>query len=118
MPALKVSNMVGGETEIRKGDGSTIKAIGPSIGSVCVNFAGIRTTKRSFLIDIVFQCVMMQGGYIEHCALPCIGTNERITMVTSFRSRGKIIQDITDLENIKSCSNHHEVYDQVGFFVH
>jgi hypothetical protein len=29
-----VTGMIGGETEIQKGDGSKIKAIGPEIGSV------------------------------------------------------------------------------------
>lgn len=31
--------MVGGETEIRRGDNSTIKAIGPGIGHVCHGMA-------------------------------------------------------------------------------
>lgn len=33
-----VTGMVGGETEIKRGDGKKLKAIGPSIGSV----SGIR----------------------------------------------------------------------------
>jgi hypothetical protein len=59
------------------------------------------------------QCVMMQGGYIEHCALPCHGARERITMVTSFRPKGKIVSDISNLKTIRSCSNSYEMYDQV-----
>lgn len=31
---IQVSDMVGGETEIRRGDGTTIKAMGPGIGNV------------------------------------------------------------------------------------
>lgn len=61
------------------------------------------------------QCVMMQGGYIEHCALPCHGARERITMVTSFRPKGKIVSDMSHLKTIRSCSNSFEVYDQVCF---
>lgn len=55
---------------------------------------------------------MMQGGYINHCALPCMGAKERITMVTSFRPRNKIYPDVTDLRNIRDCSNPHELHDQ------
>jgi hypothetical protein len=57
---------------------------------------------------------MMQGGYIEHCALPCHGARERITMVTSFRPKGKIVSDLSNLKTIRSCSNSFEVYDQVS----
>lgn len=55
---------------------------------------------------------MMQGGYIEHCALPARGASERITMVTSFRPRNKVYRDLTDLRNIRDCSNLYELHDQ------
>lgn len=57
---------------------------------------------------------MMQGGYIEHCALPCHGAREQITMVTSFRAKGKIFRDMSNLKTIRSCSNSFEMYDQVS----
>lgn len=84
-----VEGMEGGETEIRRGDGEAIKAIGPNLGS----------------------CVVMQGGYITHAALPSNNAFERITMVTSFRPK-RPTEDITNLRNIRNCSNTHEVYDQ------
>ena len=84
-----VEGMKGGETEIRRGDGEAIKAIGPSLGN----------------------CVMMQGGYINHCALPCENASERITMVTSFRPK-RPTEDITSLRNIRNCSNNFELYHQ------
>lgn len=98
----QVSNMIGGETALRIGDGSLFKARGPNLGS----------------------CVMMQGGYISHAALPCRpqpgsaaaaspASNERITMVTSFRKRSAVgWRDISNLTNIRSCSNWNELYAQ------
>lgn len=84
-----VQGMQGGETEIRRGDGEAIKAIGPNLGN----------------------CVLMQGGYINHAALPCSNAFERITMVTSFRPK-RPTEDITNLRNIRNCSNNFEMYDQ------
>lgn len=84
-----VEGMEGGETEIRRGDGEAIKVIGPNLGS----------------------CVLMQGGYINHAALPCNNAVERITMVTSFRPK-RLTEDITNLRNIRNCSNNFELYDQ------
>ncbi|KAE8211716.1 hypothetical protein CF327_g4553 [Tilletia walkeri] len=85
-----VSTMRGGETAIVRGDGSIIKAIGPEIGCA----------------------VVMQGGYIKHAALPCIGASERITMVTSFRPKNTAFRDVSNLRNIVTCSDWTELYDQ------
>ena len=90
--------MVGGETALRLGSGELFKARGPSLGS----------------------CIMMQGGYINHAALPCrpraggaAANNERITMVTSFRKRSAFgWRDISNLINIRTCSNLNELYAQ------
>lgn len=95
--------MIGGETAVRLGSGELFKARGPALGS----------------------CVMMQGGYISHAALPCrphpslkgadarAAVNERITMVTSFRKRSAFgWRDVSNLENIRSCSNWNELYAQ------
>ncbi|CEH17210.1 hypothetical protein CBOM_03271 [Ceraceosorus bombacis] len=84
-----VSKMTGGETALRKGDGSLFKARAPSLGSI----------------------VVMRGGSITHCALPCEGASERITMVTSFRPRHST-QDFSNLHNIIDCSNLNELYEQ------
>ncbi|KAK0537692.1 hypothetical protein OC835_001664 [Tilletia horrida] len=86
-----VSSMRGGETAIKRGDGSIIKALGPEIGCA----------------------VLMQGGYITHAALPCFGSAERITMVTSFRPRdAALYRDVSNLRNITICSDWNELYDQ------
>lgn len=92
--------MIGGETALRLGSGELFKARGPNLGS----------------------CVMLQGGYISHAALPCkpnplatssLIDNERITMVTSFRKRSAFAwRDVSNLTNIRSCSNWNELYAQ------
>ncbi|KAK9482024.1 hypothetical protein V1527DRAFT_455433 [Lipomyces starkeyi] len=56
------STMEGGETAIKKGDGSIIKARGAKIGGA----------------------VVMQGGRTEHAALRATNCLERVSMVTSY----------------------------------
>lgn len=56
------STMEGGETAIRRGDGSIVKARGASMGG----------------------CVLMQGGLTEHSALRATNAAERVSMVTSY----------------------------------
>lgn len=66
-----VSEMIGGETALKCGDGRIVKARGPSVGS----------------------CVMLQGRHILHSALRAYNTGERITMVTSFRAKNPLLDD-------------------------
>jgi hypothetical protein len=54
--------MDGGETAIRKGDGTLIKARGAGLGGA----------------------VLMQGGNLEHAALRASNCSERVSMVTSY----------------------------------
>lgn len=82
------SNMVGGETGIRKGDGTIAKIRGPEVG----------------------WAVMMQGGCIEHIALKAIGSGERITMVTSFRPRDPTAKDVSNLGNVKASSRWDQLF--------
>jgi hypothetical protein len=84
------TNMAGGETGLRKGDGSTLKVRGPGIG----------------------WAVMMQGGCIEHIALRGVGTGERISMVTSFRPRDPNVRDVSNLTNVKRSSKWDELFKQ------
>ncbi|KIV77952.1 hypothetical protein PV11_09725 [Exophiala sideris] len=56
------STMAGGETAIRKGDGTLIKARGASLGGA----------------------VLMQSGNLEHAALRASNCSERVSMVTSY----------------------------------
>ncbi|QKX62670.1 uncharacterized protein TRUGW13939_09831 [Talaromyces rugulosus] len=84
------TDMVGGETALRKGNGGVVKVRGPQMGSA----------------------VIMQGRYIEHRALRAFGTNERITSVTSFRPRVAAVKDDTVLTTVRGISHLKELYQQ------
>ncbi|PGH03508.1 hypothetical protein AJ79_07343 [Helicocarpus griseus UAMH5409] len=84
------TNMVGGETALRKGDGSIAKVRGPQMGCA----------------------VVLQGRYIEHQALRALGTTERISMVTSFRPRSPALPDDTVLTTVRAISDLSELYFQ------
>ncbi|KAH8807844.1 hypothetical protein F5884DRAFT_821401 [Xylogone sp. PMI_703] len=84
------TGMVGGETALRRGDGSILKVRGPQIGSA----------------------VMMQGGLINHVALKAMGAGERITMVTSFRPKDPKAYDGSNLGNVKKVSDHSRLFEQ------
>ncbi|KAI1827961.1 hypothetical protein F4861DRAFT_235464 [Xylaria intraflava] len=84
------TDMIGGETALRTGNGDIMKVRGPQMG-----FATI-----------------LQGRYIEHQALQTLGTTERITMVTSFRPRNPLVRDDTVLTTVRPISNINDLYNQ------
>ncbi|KAK2748285.1 hypothetical protein FQN57_000943 [Myotisia sp. PD_48] len=84
------TQMIGGETALRRGDRSIVKVRGPQMGCA----------------------VVLQGRYIEHQALRAFGATERITMVTSFRPRSPILPDDTVLTTVRSVSDLSELYFQ------
>ncbi|EFW19718.1 hypothetical protein D8B26_007907 [Coccidioides posadasii str. Silveira] len=84
------TNMIGGETALRKGDRSILKVRGPQMGCA----------------------VVLQGRYIEHVALRALGSTERITMVTSFRPRSATLPDDTVLTTVRAISDLPELYFQ------
>ncbi|EAW10213.1 uncharacterized protein ACLA_046790 [Aspergillus clavatus NRRL 1] len=84
------TNMVGGETALRKGNGEVVKVRGPQMGSA----------------------VILQGRYIEHQALRAMGMTERISMVTSFRPRSPAFPDHTVLTTVRPISDLGELYHQ------
>ncbi|GAA6044309.1 hypothetical protein JCM8097_002874 [Rhodosporidiobolus ruineniae] len=73
------TNMVGGETALKTGDGRIVKARGPGAGNV----------------------VVMQGREISHAALKAYNVDERITMVTSFRAKDPLLNDASILKTIR-----------------
>ena len=77
------TGMRGGETALRKGDGSILKVRGPQMG----------------------WAVLMQGSAISHVALKAYGGAERITIVTSFRPKGINTRDGSTLRTVKRVSN-------------
>lgn len=88
------TGMKGGETALRKGDGSILKVRGPQTGSA----------------------VMMQGGLINHVALKSLGVGERITMVTSFRPKDPHATDLSNLGNVKAVSDHSKLFTQWSLY--
>lgn len=84
------TGMKGGETALRRGDGSILRVRGPSKG----------------------YAVMMQGGLINHVALKTLGDGERITMVTSFRPRDPHAVDLSNLGNVKAVSDLGQLFTQ------
>jgi len=85
------TNMTGGETGLRKGDGTLLKVRGPGVG----------------------WAVMMQGGCVNHIALKASGgTGERVTMVTSFRAKDPLQKDVSNLTNVKRSSKLNELFQQ------
>ncbi|KAM0716037.1 hypothetical protein Q7P37_008551 [Cladosporium fusiforme] len=82
--------MQGGETELLRGDGKTLKVKAPQMGSA----------------------VILQGRYITHTAAPVLNMPERVTIVTSFRPRDpRLIDDMTNM-NIRNKSHLSELYYQ------
>ncbi|KAL9049099.1 MAG: hypothetical protein Q9162_007393 [Coniocarpon cinnabarinum] len=86
------TNMVGGETALKKGDGETLKVRGPAMGCA----------------------VVMQGRYITHQALRALGAQERITMVTSFRPKDPTVKDDSVLTTVRPISNLSELFFEFG----
>ncbi|KAL1987666.1 hypothetical protein VTN96DRAFT_2907 [Rasamsonia emersonii] len=84
------TDMVGGETALRKANGEVVKVRGPQMG----------------------WAVILQGRYLEHRALRALGGTERISMVTSFRPRSSAVKDDTVLTTVRPISDLAELYHQ------
>ncbi|KAJ0415035.1 hypothetical protein BJY00DRAFT_305171 [Aspergillus carlsbadensis] len=82
--------MAGGETELMKGDGSTLKVKAPQMGCA----------------------VLLQGRYITHTAAPVTNMPERVTIVTSFRPKNPTLLDEMTNANVRNKSHLSELYYQ------
>lgn len=82
------TNMVGGETYLRKGDGELAKVDGPRKGYAAV----------------------LQGRLIQHLAPKPQGCHERITMVTSYRAKNPLLADGLVLSTVKPEVNYGSRY--------
>ena len=80
----------GGETALKRQDGSILKVASPAEG----------------------WAVILQGGLIEHVALRAFGYGERITMVTSFRPADVKAYDLSVLTTVRPISKLAELYEQ------
>ncbi|OJJ67075.1 hypothetical protein ASPBRDRAFT_200245 [Aspergillus brasiliensis CBS 101740] len=86
----ETEGMVGGETYIRKGDGEAQKIEGPQIG----------------------HAVMLQGGEVEHLAARAKGVKERISTITSYRSKMPNVYDSSYLTNVRPYANLDSLYPE------
>ncbi|OQV05662.1 hypothetical protein CLAIMM_10359 [Cladophialophora immunda] len=82
--------MKGGETEIQRGDGKTVKVRSPQMGGA----------------------VVLQGRHVSHMAIPVDNMPERITIVASFRPRDPVLLDDSSLMNVRNKSRLSEMYYQ------
>ncbi|KAL2817958.1 hypothetical protein BDW59DRAFT_181961 [Aspergillus cavernicola] len=82
--------MVGGETYIRKGDGEAQKVEGPQIG----------------------YAVMLQGGEVEHLAARAKGVKERISTITSYRSKRPNVYDSSYITNVRPYADLDSLYPE------
>ncbi|EFX06480.1 hypothetical protein CMQ_6801 [Grosmannia clavigera kw1407] len=82
--------MIGGETYIRKGDGTAQKVEGPRIG----------------------HAVMLQGGEVEHLAARARGVKERISTITSYRSSVPTVYDSSYMTSIRPYADLDSLYPE------
>ncbi|CEL00452.1 hypothetical protein ASPCAL00052 [Aspergillus calidoustus] len=80
--------MVGGETYIKKGNGEAQKVEGPKMG----------------------YAVMLQGGEVEHLAARAKGVKERISTITSYRSKVPNVYDSSYLSNVRPYADLGSLY--------
>ena len=90
--SLSVSSATqnGGETALKRQDGSILKVASPGEG----------------------WALILQGGLIEHVALRAFGYGERITMVTSFRPADFKVHDLSVLTTVRPISKLAILYEQ------
>ncbi|KAJ6032501.1 hypothetical protein N7540_003233 [Penicillium herquei] len=86
----ETEGMVGGETYIKKGDGTAKKVEGPQIG----------------------HAVMLQGGEVEHLAARAKGVKERISTITSYRSRVPTVYDSSYMTNVRPYADLNSLYPE------
>ncbi|KAJ5641228.1 hypothetical protein N7490_005228 [Penicillium lividum] len=86
----ETDGMVGGETYIKKGNGEAQKVEGPQIG----------------------HAVMLQGGEVQHLAARAKGVKERISTITSYRSRMANVYDSSYITNIRPYADLGSLYPE------
>ncbi|KAJ5775685.1 uncharacterized protein N7511_000696 [Penicillium nucicola] len=82
--------MIGGETYIQKGDGESQKVEGPQIG----------------------HAVMLQGGEVKHLAARAKGVKERISTITSYRSKMPNVYDSSYMTNVRPYADMSTIYPE------
>lgn len=101
------TGMVGGETALKTASREVMKVRGPAMVSCQSPSRPDQTAK--FLQG---TAVIMQGRYPNHAALKAFGGRERISQITSLRSRSPLAKDETVLTGVRSISNVSDLYTQ------
>ncbi|KAF2100569.1 hypothetical protein NA57DRAFT_54648 [Rhizodiscina lignyota] len=83
-------HMTGGETELMRGDGTTVKVRSPQYGGA----------------------VVLQGRHVSHLAHPAKNMPERITVVTAFRPKDPRLFDDSSHMNVRKQSRLPELFYQ------
>ncbi|KAJ5814199.1 uncharacterized protein N7503_000949 [Penicillium pulvis] len=86
----ETDGMIGGETYIKKGNGEAQKVEGPQIG----------------------HAVMLQGGEVQHLAARAKGVKERISTITSYRSKVPNVYDSSYITNIRPYADLRSLYPE------
>ncbi|KAJ5692262.1 hypothetical protein N7462_001685 [Penicillium macrosclerotiorum] len=86
----ETDGMIGGETYIKRGDGTAQRIEGPQIG----------------------HAVVLQGGEVEHLAARAKGVKERISTITSYRSKVPATYDSSFMTNIRPYADLDALYPE------
>ncbi|KAJ5851752.1 uncharacterized protein N7529_011137 [Penicillium soppii] len=86
----ETDGMIGGETYIKKGNGEAQKVEGPQLG----------------------HAVMLQGGEVCHLAARAKGVKERISTITSYRSKMPNVYDSSYITNVRPYADTASLYPE------
>ncbi|KAJ5322636.1 hypothetical protein N7452_010925 [Penicillium brevicompactum] len=86
----ETEGMIGGETYIKKGNGEAQKVEGPQLG----------------------HAVMLQGGEVCHLAARAKGVKERISTITSYRSKMPGVYDSSYITNVRPYADTSSLYSE------
>lgn len=101
--------MTGGETELMKGDGTTVKVRSPQFVSHPQHVIFELQLTSSYRKG---GAVVLQGRHISHLAHPAKNMPERITVVTAFRPKDPRLFDDSTHMNVRKQSRLPELYYQ------
>lgn len=103
----ETDGMIGGETYIKKGNGTPQKVCQDSIptGKMCLTAPKVEGPQ-------IGHAVMLQGGQVQHLAARAKGVKERISTITSYRSSMPTVYDSSYMTNIRPYANLNRLYPE------
>jgi len=100
--------MIGGETYIKKGDGEAQKVSAARSNwelEVLLNIMQVEGPQ-------IGHAVMLQGGEVQHLAARAKGVKERISTITSYRSKVPNVYDSSYITNIRPYADLGSLYPE------